>query len=405
MAAPPYPLPARSAAALFAVLLLPLRIVGDAAWRVALPGGLSSGQVLGGALVVGAAVAGATGLRSASRGTWVLYLAVVAALGVGAVRAASPADAVTNGLHLLGPFAVWAAGRAAGDPALAVWWRRAAWVPIVASAAALAAGQWGEVVLNGWPRLLGFYGNVHTHAASMAVFAAAAALAWAGERRREDLAVGVFAALFLATTLVRGPVVFLVVAAVVGAGSSRAVRGAVALAAALLVALAANRWSDVVAVATWTPPAGGWGALGSHRLHIWSDSVAAFLRGPLDDLLLGRGLGGQLGLHRHLDPHHEALSLWFQLGPLGPVLWGAAAVGAARAARGPWAPAARGLLAGTVALAFLGNDVLYRPTLIWWVAGFAGLCAGVTPEGVEAPSAPSGPGRPSATAAGAPPEA
>jgi hypothetical protein len=90
-------------------------------------------------------------------------------------------------------------------------------------------------------------------------------------------------------------------------------------------------------------------------------------------VVLGRGLGGQWGLHRHLDPHGDWLSLWFQLGLLGPVGWLAAGVGAARAAgAGP----ARGLVLAVMVLGLVGNDVLYRPSLLWWVAGAAGLAAG-----------------------------
>lgn len=387
MSDPPYPPDLRAARRLAAVLV-PARLWADGAWGLALPGGLSVAQVVGAAGVVAAAVVAAPGARRwPAPARWILG-GIAASLAVGALRAASPAAALSNGLHLAGPFALWALGFAAADPALVAGWRRAAWLPVGVSLAAWAAGQRADLVLNGWPRLVGWYGNVHAHAAAMAVIAASSLLAAALRtgRRPADLALGAASLACLAATLVRGGVVFVVVALLAGAPRSRAARALAALVVFASLALVASRWSDLWSLATGTAPAGGWGALGSHRARIWAESLAAFLRGPPLDVLLGRGLGGQYGLHRHLDPHQEWLSLLYQLGPAGPALWLAAAVAAARAARGPGGPEARGLLAAAVVVGCLGNDVLYRASLIWWVAGAAGLAAGAVTPG--APGAP-----------------
>jgi hypothetical protein len=403
MTAPPYPPAGRDArvavaARWLALGLVPARLCLDAAWAVELRPGLTLGQALGSALALAALAVAAADVRALPPpARWVLGV-VGGAVIVGAARAPSLSVAVSNALHLLAPFAVWAVARAAAEPAVVSVWRRVAWLPVGVSLAAWAAGQRGEVVLQGWPRLVGWYANVHSHAAAMAVIGASAGLAALASGRRRELPLAVASLACLALTFVRGGVLFVVVALLAGAPRSRWVRvGAAALVVGSL-AVVADRWADLWSLATLEPPAAGWGALGSHRGRIWAESVAAFLSEPVGVQLLGRGLGGQYGLHRHLDPHNELLSLWFQLGPLGPVAWCAALVAAWRAARGEGAGEARGLLAGAAVLALVGNDVLYRPTLAWWVAGAAGLAAGVRPPAVSAL-------RPSGDGAGGPPAA
>lgn len=353
--------------------LVPLRLAADLAWAVRLPGGWSGSQLAGGALALVALVAAAPTLgripgRPVAAAAGIL-------LAVGAARASSWPAAAANALHLAAPFGVWALGFTAGRPAIEDTWRRAAWAPLLASAA--AAPFVGPVVLDGWPRIVGAYGNLHGAATASAVVAASAWLAAPRAPRGPTVALALLATALLAGTLVRGPVVFLLAALVLG-GTSRWHRAAAAALALASGGLVASRGSDLGAIVTGTPPPGGWGALGSHRLRIWGEATATFLSGPPLDVVVGRGLGGQLGLHRHLDPHQELLSLWFQLGVAGPLTWIAAGLLAARAA-GPGP--ARGLVLATGLLSLLGNDVLYRPSLLWWVAGAAGLAAGARAVG------------------------
>jgi hypothetical protein len=354
--------------------LVPARLLVDLAWRPLWPGGPGGSQVVGGALAVAVVLLAATQLRATSPRERATLGAVALALGVGALRAGSPEAAVVNGLHLAAPFAVWLVCRAAAEPELEATWRRAAWAPLGLSAAVTWLGAAPPVVSDGWPRFVGAWGNVHGAAVVAAVAAASAAGAALRGRRLEDVALALAAGVALAATVVRGPVVFAAGAVALGAGWSRRARaaGAAAAGAAVLAALLA-RGPELWALATLSTPDGGWGALGSHRVRIWTDATTTFLAGPWSDVVLGRGLGGQWGLHRHLDPHGDWLSLWFQLGLLGPVGWLAAGVGAARAAgAGP----ARGLVLAVMVLGLVGNDVLYRPSLLWWVAGAAGLAAG-----------------------------
>jgi hypothetical protein len=137
-----------------------------------------------------------------------------------------------------------------------------------------------------------------------------------------------------------------------------------------------ERWGDLWALLTLTPPEEGWGALGSWRIRIWTDSLTRFLAGPPSEILLGRGLGGHFGLHRHLEPHSDWLSLLYQLGPGGLLLWlgaNGALLWALLRSRHPLAPLAFGLLGSALLTALVTNDLLFRPTPLWWTYGVAGL--------------------------------
>jgi hypothetical protein len=137
-----------------------------------------------------------------------------------------------------------------------------------------------------------------------------------------------------------------------------------------------SRFADVLAVLTWTPPEGGWEALGSFRVAIWTDAVTGWVaQGPIV-VILGRGLGGQMGLHRHLDPHSELLSLLFQVGVAGTLVYLGLLGWLARAllrSEHRHAPLALGLLVGAAVVGLVGNDVLLRPTVVWWISGAAAL--------------------------------
>lgn len=369
------------AARIVLVGAVPARVLLDLCWGVTLPGGVSAGQVGGAVLVLLAASLAATRARSWLHTPGVAWwLAWVAVVGVGAARAPGLEEAASYGLQLLTPVAVlaaWAAWPGAGG--IPSWWTRVAWVPAALSLGALVAGQPAEHVLHGWPRLLGAYGNLHGHAAAMALFATTgAALALRGVRRAEHAALALATGACLWLTWVRAELLFVPLAlAVTLAGRRRAawVAAGALLVPAALVALWA-RMGDVVAVLTLTPPAGGWGALGSFRGAIWVDATARWwAEGPVS-VLLGRGLGGQYGLHRHLDPHSELLALLFQVGVLGTLVHAGAVVTLGRRL---WrsehadAPLALGLLAAAALVGLVGNDVLLRPTVVWWITSIAAI--------------------------------
>ncbi|MCA9492958.1 MAG: hypothetical protein KC621_23670, partial [Myxococcales bacterium] len=126
------------------------------------------------------------------------------------------------------------------------------------------------------------------------------------------------------------------------------------------------------------PPEGGWAALGSFRGAIWVDATTRWwAEGPVS-VLLGRGLGGQYGLHRHLDPHSELLSLLFQVGLVGAGVYvGALAATMRRLWRSDHAdaPLALGLLTAAGLVGLVGNDVLLRPTVVWWIASVVALAS------------------------------
>ncbi|MCB9689617.1 MAG: hypothetical protein H6738_11295 [Alphaproteobacteria bacterium] len=371
------------AARIVLVGAVPARVLLDLCWRVQLPGGWSAGQVGGAVLVLLAAVLAAARPRSwpsvPGAAAWAAWVVVVA---IGAVRAPGLEVGANHALQLLTPAVVLAAWTA-WHPAieLPTAWTRTAWVPVVASLAALALGQPAEHVLHGWPRLLGAYGNLHGHAAAMALFATTgAALALRGVLRAEHAALALAAGTCLLLTWVRAELLFVPLAlGVVLVGRRRAgwaLLGAMLLPAA--VGLLWGRMGDVVAVLTLTPPEGGWAALGSFRGAIWADATARWwAEGPVS-VLLGRGLGGQLGLHRHLDPHSELLSLLFQVGVVGVTVYAVAFAGVLHRlwrSTHPLAPLALGLVVAAGAVGLVGNDVLLRPTVVWWIASVAALAS------------------------------
>ncbi|MEQ1572067.1 MAG: hypothetical protein ABMA64_40945, partial [Myxococcota bacterium] len=125
---------------------------------------------------------------------------------------------------------------------------------------------------------------------------------------------------------------------------------------------------------------------------IWTESIAAYLAGPPADVWLGRGLGGQFGLHRHLDPHSDWLSLLAQLGPLGLSAWlwwmGRALVDLYRGRHRVLDAVAFGVLAANVAVAAIGNDGPTRLTATGWTIWLATIA--VTSRTAPPPSPPPG---------------
>lgn len=354
----------------------------DLGWWVETPLG-SLGQLVSGTLLGAFAALVLRRPRVAATHPLALPLgAFTAMVCVGALRADDPMAGAVNAAHLLTPvlwlLAWWSV--AERPPVLPVWVAAVA-VPAGIGLVAWALGQPADHVLHGWPRLLGAYGNVHTHAGVMAMGAVTAgAMALRGPRWMALTALAAAVCLFL--TYVRTAWLWAVVAAVATGiahrGGTRATQiGALVLVGGgLTVALASGRLADVASVLTATAPDGGWSALGSSRPVIWGDALATFSAGPPVDWLVGRGLGDHRGLHRHFDPHSEPLSILFQLGAAGLLAWGwwlLAALGLAwRTARGTGrieAALGFGLLLGACVTAPLSNDWLTRSTVALWSWG------------------------------------
>jgi hypothetical protein len=382
------------------VWAVPARLLLDLTWWASI-GPLSVPQLGSVAIAGGLAWVVARGWASARTHPLAIPLALfTGTLVLGALRA-TPWDAARYGLHLFTPV-LWLLAlhaRPVGEVPKAWWW--AAAIPVALSLGALLAGQPADHVLHDWPRLIGAYGNLHTHAAVMAAVAATA-LPWAAlTRERLPALVGAGALACLALTWVRGGWLWVGLAIVLVLLARRRVGGAavaIGVAGALVagVGVVRERWSDLVAIATGTPPPGGWGALGSWRVRIWTEAWTAWGSGSWADVLLGRGLGGQYGLYRYLDPHSDWLSLLFQLGPLGVVAWGAVVVGALRilwrsSAEDPRAAVAFGVLGASIAVAAVGNDFATRPTAVLWTFGWVGLAltgSSPPPDGSDGRSAP-----------------
>ncbi len=370
-------------------LCVPIRIALDWLWPLPGVGPISVSAAITGGMTLG--FGGLVALRWRTVATHPLRvpLALFAgALVVGLLRADRLDSGVAYALHLGAP-GVWLL-------ALHAWWtpgrpQPAHWigigvVPVIAGLALWVAGQPSDHVVNGWPRLLGLYSDMHPHAVVMAMLvvgAGGSALAEAEPWRRAGwsaLAVG--ASLCLLATWVRTPLLM----AAVGTLAWLAARGhyralgvfaASALAAVVTVPALRRRFSDVVSVLSGAPPEGGWGAIGSWRGRIWADSAQTWWEGGVVDVLVGRGLGEHVGLHRHLDPHSEWLSLLAQVGVIGFVAWqvwmGAALVTLWRRRTSPEASLAFAWLLSAWLTAALSNDWIVRTSAVWLAWGAAGI--------------------------------
>jgi len=325
---------------------------------------------------------------------WPVLALVVVSLGLG-LRGFG-AEELRHGAHLWLPVA-WLLAAPAADRR----WPRAlllvGLVPVAASLVALALDQPADHVLHSIPRLHGAYRNLHGHAVAMAALVVVGGwTAWSDHGRWRGLGLGVagLAGVCLAATWVRTMFVFVGLAAVTMGVLARAWRalGGLGLLAAVALATSARlqaRFADVASLLTLTPPEEGWGALGSWRLRIWAESVQGWVSGPPHTWLLGRGLGGHVGLHRDLDPHNEYLSLLFQLGPLGLLAWAWLALAALRLAVRTDTPEGRlaaGLLVAVVATNAISNEWLTRATLQWVTWGAVGLA--VADRGAVSSAAP-----------------
>ncbi len=370
-------------------------------------------RVLGAALCVRVVldwspVAVVPGLRSAASGAVLLALVVVLARHAGRIRGHAL-------LPWIGLFTVLVLGnalRATSDPLrwialylgpwlvlygaslapVSAWWR---WSRLLlwTFVPAAAWGVWGiatdapsDFVLNGYPRLLGAYENPHGHAVMLVLWASVGVL-WA-ERRAESAvlgaAVAVTAVLLLGFTWVRTAMLMLAIQLGVFFLLRRQrvpiLLGGLGVFAAFAVSSGLReRFSDVLALMTGHPPAGGWGAIGSHRVDIWREVLTPFLDGGPSNVVMGQGLGAHHSFHKGLDPHSEFITLWVQLGVLGPLLWfGSLARGGLVLLATPKRNALQCFaLSWVVALTLtapLSNEILNRVTFGWWIwaaMGFA----------------------------------
>jgi len=362
--------------------LVVVRVALDLAW---VPLGLAQAVTVGmGALAAGVALSkDGAAVDHALRWPVAGLLAWSVLAGVRGVEL----EPLRHGLHLWLPL-IWLLAAPRADPRWPRWLVGAALVPIGASLLALALGQPADHVLHDIPRLHGAYRNLHGHAVAMAVFVVVGAWLAAedDDPRWRWLGGGVaaLASVCLVATWVRTLLIFVALALATMLLLARAWRALGGLAAAGLLALLASprlqdRFADLASVLTLTPPEAGWGALGSWRLRIWLESWQGWVAGPPHTLLLGRGLGGHVGLHRHLDPHHEYLSLLFQLGPVGLALWLTLAVSAlvlCVRARSSAGRLGAGLLVAVLITNGLSNEWLSRATLQWVTWGAVALALG-----------------------------
>lgn len=289
-------------------------------------------------------------------------------------------DALRYGAHLLVPLA-WLLASERADPRWPRWLLVAGLVPIAASLVWLGLGQPDDHVLHGVPRLHGAFRNLHGHAVAMAALASVGL--WEFARRQGSQPLGVFVAglagncLLLAYVRTLWIFVALVALVLLLLGRRWAVLGAGGGLVLLLAGLSERvqeRFADIVSVLTLQAPADGWGAIGSWRGRIWAESVQSYAEGPWWHWLVGRGLGEHVGLHKHLDPHNEYLSIVFQLGGIGLALWlwlmGAAAWAC-------WKAGERGrlglaLIVAVVATCAVSNEWLTRATMQWVTFGAVG---------------------------------
>lgn len=375
------------------VAALPLRVLLDLG-----PGavGRAAAGLWGASLVVCAVVFARSWRRHPLR--WPLGLFLVL-LSQAALRTVTTAEETLRLLLLYtSPIAFGLAVGAALDAHSGRWMLRLTacmgLIPVGLSLAALAGGQPEQHVLHGYPRLLGPYAGHHPHAVAMGALCVVGGWLVLVDRPRWTRGLGLIlavgAAICLWFTYVRTVALFVGLVALVGLLAARRFAWAGLLAAAALVAAVAHptlrdRFADVFAVLTLTEPAGGWGAVGSHRFAIWSDSWQRFVdEGPIA-WALGLGLGGHRTLHKALDPHNEYLTLWYQLGVLGPLayLWmlGLAARDAWRRRGSAEGALVVGLIAAVIPTAALSNDFLPRAFLASLVWG----CAGVVWAGAKLP--------------------
>lgn len=366
----------------------------DLLWGLATPFG-ALGQLLTAGLLV--ATAGTLG-RPRVRDLGVVgTLAIVFAAWVGIAWLRAPGDrwAGVFAGHWLGPLVVAAATRRIS----AEQWIGpgvVAGLGVLGLDVAMAVAGHGTVVLHGWPRLVGPYGNLHTHAAVMAVLAPSAAV-WAMTgrspgRRGLGMLVAAGATLALGATFVRTAWLWAGITAVTALLAAQRWRAAVGVGlVGGIGTLVSGRFGTLLAALGGRPPAGGWDQLGSSRVEIWRHAVADAVASSPEVGWGGRGLGGHLDVYRHFDPHSEVLALGLQLGLVGLLIavafWGALGVALWRRLdpTNPWTALALGLWVGVSVTAPWSNDFVTRTTAAWWCWGLWGAVLGSEPPQTQHP--------------------
>jgi len=401
----PRPLSPQRVLALLAMTALGLRVLLDLAWiaQIRLPSldlGKAAGGLLALALVLGTLAAWPALRRLPLR--WPLA-AWIAWLAVGLVRAPAPARGLDFFLRYASPLLLMAVVAASVRTERAQ--RTLLWTVLGAAAIPIGLDLLGLLThtapteeLHGYHRLLGPYQDLHSHALAMAVFTVLGAFlalhGATGRRRALAGALGAAALACLATTWVRTGLVLVALALGVLLLLQRRWSALILLGAGIALALLLSarlraRFDDVWNLLTLTAPDGGWTALGTHRGAIWARSLSAFLALPPERILFGDGLGGHLVFWKPRDPHNEYLSLLYQLGPAGPLLWLWLAGAGAREAwtrlrdRSPWrvdlARLALSLLTAAAVVNALSNTFLSRLTIAWVLWAVVGLVLAAPP--------------------------
>ncbi len=310
---------------------------------------------------------------------WLLMLVV------GALRA-DAAGAAVVGLR-------YASGVVVGMAVAATWTRvhrrvwpmamiAAALFPVGLSLLMLSGDRWLE--LHDTWRFIGPYSVLHALAMAMAVVAAvgvgvAADSQRPGLARGAGLAVGLCALIPLGASATRSGVVLVGTAVLVTAAVQRRWRllGVLAVAAVLGVVAVPGlrvRTVELVLALGGQAPERGWEWLGTGRVAIWTRSWAAFSELPLMDRALGTGLAGYETFWKAKEPHSEYLSLMYQFGPAGPLLFVvtgvSAIVVAVRKRRASESALFIGLVVATLVTSLVGSTLLVRLVVSWvfWVA-------------------------------------
>lgn len=320
-------------------------------------------------------------------------MAWYAVLALGLARADDPGGGLRQ-LAVLGvPPLAWLA--ASSDPGAA---RRhvGTFLAVAAIPVAVALGTWAfgtPEIEHGVARNLGPYANVHNHAYNAALTVVlAGTLAVRPGRWRAPLALLAVAALAaLWSTHVRSAVAFVGLFAL--AWAPKRVLPLALVGAAALVAMDVDRWREFGAALFGIAPAGGWEALGTHRVAIWRDSGLAFADRSTVEQILGLGLGDHLGFWKPIDPHSEPLRLLYELGLPGVVLWHLAALHGTWLAhrlaadddpdRAELGRLARALGIAAIAIDLVTNAFVARPTpaiALWALLGAAARVRGRMPR-------------------------
>ncbi len=380
----------RRVAGLLVVSAVAGRLWLDLCTSIVLPGTSVSVAHVGTLAVMVLCVAVAVRWRKNPRtGMWALCAGWLVLLLLGTLRA-DAASATIVGLR-------YASGVVLGMAVAATWtqvhWRVwpmamlvAALFPVGLSLMMLPGEHWVELH-DAW-RFIGPYSVLHAMAMAMAVTAAVGIGVAANSQRPVlargfGLALGLSALIPLAASATRSGVVFVGTAVLVTAAFQRRWRLLAVLALGAVLGVVAVpglrvRMAELVLALGGQAPERGWEWLGTGRVAIWTRSWAAFSELPLMDRILGTGLAGYETFWKAKEPHSEYLSLMYQFGPMGPLLFimtGVSAITASIREQRVGRPATEralfvGLVVATLVTSLVGSTLLVRLVVSWvfWVA-------------------------------------